>query len=662
MRLDPVQVEILNNHFGAIANEMGYIIWRTAFTAYVKETWDFAQGLVTTDGEIFAFSKDIGGAPFLGLPLGDFLKGRTFEEGDIVLCNDPYSSQGMCTHLPDLHLVKPFFYRGQLVCFMWDFIHAANVGGIVPGSAPPSTYDIFQEGVRIPPSKLFKRGQVDEEVRSFVLANTRVPHEMWGDIKALIAALNSAERRLTALADRYGIETLRIAIADVLDYAEQRARAILADIPNGRYTFVDYVEGYPGDGMPYRIELALEVNGSEVLMDFTGTDLQMPCSYNIPTDGKVHHFLTFGLVSYIRSRDPACPLNSGIVRPIRVTVPKGTLLNPHPGASCSVRYVTAERVLDVVMGALTQAGAPLIPAAGGGCVAPIMYSVLDQHTGQYKLGILQMLLGGMGGRPGRDGVHGVNFSNAFFRNGPNEMAEAELPVLVRHYGLDDRGAAAGQWRGGLGVMFEVESLGAEAVMTARCMEREHFRPWGRAGGEAGTTIASTLNPGRPDARELGKIDVLRLKRGDVVRIRMPSGGGFGKGLAREPGAVAADLCDDIITAEQAERAFDVMLRDGRIDERATAARRGERRGNPAPFSYGPEREHYERTFPQALQRLAVEWLLRHTTPVGRHLRDRLWQEIVSPALERGTPIAEEVVRNFLDEAAVPSGSTITHAA
>jgi N-methylhydantoinase B len=661
MRLDPVQVEILNNHFAAIANEMGYIIWRTAFTAYVKETWDFAQGLATTDGEIFAFSKDIGGAPFLGLPLGDFLKSLNFEEGDIVLCNDPYSTGGMCTHLPDLHLVKPFFYRGELICFLWDFIHAADVGGIVPGSAPPSTYDIFQEGVRIPPSKLFKSGRMDEEIRNFVLANTRVPHEMWGDIKALIAALHSAERRLIALADRYGVETLRRAIADVLDYGEERARAVLAGIPDGAYSFVDYIEGYPGDGMPYRIELRLELKGSEVLMDFTGTDLEMPSSYNIATDGKTHHFLTFGLVSYIRSRDPTCPLNSGVVRPVTVRVPKGTLLNPHPGASCSVRYVTAERVLDIVMGALAQAGVPLIPAAGGGCVAPIMYSVSEPRSGRYKLGILQMLLGGMGGRPGRDGVHGVDFSNAFFRNGPNETAEAELPVVVRRYGLDDRGAAAGEWRGGLGVVYEVESLAVEAVMTARCMERERFRPWGRAGGEAGTRVAATLNPGRANERELGKIDALHLKRGDVVRIRMPSGGGFGEARAREPSAVAQDLRDGIITVGDAEEAFGVVLKDGRIDENASAGRRRGRKGDQAPFSYGPERRRYEQIFPQALQRLAVEGLLCHPTAIARHLRDRLWEEIVSPALERGTPIAEESVRAFLDAAGTASDRTMSEA-
>lgn len=638
MRLDPVLVEILNHRFSAIVNEMGSIIWRTAFTAYVKETWDFTPGLVTTGGEIFAFSKEIGGAPFLGLPLRDVLESLRWEPGDVVLTNDPYSTAGMCTHLPDLHLVKPFFHEGEVVCFIWDFIHAADVGGVVPGNAPPSTYDIFQEGVRIPPSKLFKAGRLDEEVQRFLLANTRVPEHTWGDIKALLAALNSAERRLRELVTRYGVETLRDGIADVLDSAEARTRTLIAELPDGTYRFVDYIEGVPADQMPNRIALSLEVRGSEVVMDFTGTDLQMPSSYNIPTDGKTHHFLTFGLVSYVRSRDPHCPLNAGIVRPIRVRVPRGTLLNPEPYASCSVRYVTAERVMDTVMGALAQAEAPLIPAAGGGCVAPILLSILDPKTGRYRMGILQMLLGGMGGRPGLDGVDGADFGNAFFRNGPNEMAEAEMPVLVRRYAWDGPGPPPGRWRGGLGVVYEVEILAPNAVMTARCMEREIFRPWGRDGGSAGTRISSVLNPGTPREQELGKIDVLHLGPGDVVRITMPSGGGFGHPFAREPAQILRDVEDGLIAPEQAAREFGVVIRKGTVDETATRAIRQQPLSTPVTFTYGPERERYERVYPPTLQERVVAALLGYPAALRQHLRDRLWREIVKPALETETPL------------------------
>lgn len=651
MRLDPVLVEVLNNRFSAIVNEMGYIIWRTAFTAYVKETWDFTPGLVTRDGEIFAFSKDIGGAPFLGLPLRDVLGHLTFEPGDVVLTNDPYSTGGMCTHLPDLHLVKPFFWEGELVCFIWDFIHAADVGGIVPGNAPPSTSDIFQEGVRIPPSKLIKRGRLDEEVQRFLLANTRVPDATWGDVKALLAALNSAERRLGELAQRYGVGTLTAGITDVLDYAEERARAIIRDIPDGVYPFVDYIEGFPSSQMPNRIALALEVSGSDIVMDFTGTDLQMLSSYNISTYGKTHHFLTFGLVSYIRSVDAACPLNAGIVRPIRVRVPRGTLLNPEPYASCSVRYVTAERVMDVAMGALAQADVPLIPAAGGGCVAPILFSVLDPKTGRYKMGILQMLLGGMGGRPGRDGVDGVDFGNAFFRNGPNEMAEVEMPVLVRRYGWDTTRMPPGEWRGGLGVVYEVEILAPQAVMTARCMERERFRPWGRDGGDAGTLIASVLNPGTQREQVLGKIDVLHLGPGDVVRVTMPSGGGFGDPFARDPELVRREVEDELLTPEVAERDFGVVLRNGAVDLEATRKRLGQHRTNAGRFIFGEERDRYERAYPQALQAKVIAALLDYPAGIRVRLRERLWMEIVEPALEAGAPLDEAATLGRLPELA-----------
>lgn len=642
MRLDPVRLEILNNHFSAIANEMGYIIWRTAFTAYVKETWDFAQGLATRQGELFAFSKDIGGAPFLGLPLDEVISQTEFYEGDILICNDPYTGRGMCTHLPDLHLIKPLFHDGRLVCFMWNFIHAADVGGITPGSAPPSTFDIFQEGVKIPPSKLFKRGQLDPEIKAIVLANTRVPHEMWGDLKALIASLNTGERRMRDLIARYGVEVVLDGIDDVLDWGESRARAIFEELPDGRYSFSDYIEGYPTDIMPSRIELALEISGSDVLMNFTGTDVQMRSSYNIPTHGKRNHFLTFGLVTYIRSRDPTCPLNSGMVRPIQVTVPRGSLLNPEPGASCSVRFVTAERVFDVVMGALAKAGALMVPAAGGGCVAPILYSVMDPSSGQYKMGILQMLLGGMGGRSTLDGVDGADFSNGFFRNGPNEVAEAELPVLVRQYGWATDELADGEHRGGFGIVYEVESLAPDAVMTARCMERERFRPWGRFGGCPGTRIRSVMNPGTNHARELGKIDVLHLKIGEVVRIEMPSGGGYGLRELREHLLRERDARDGFIGPVTA------------VSPEASAAR--------TEFVFGPERDHYEAIFPEPLQRKLVAVLLSGPVSTRQYLRGRIWHELVKPALETGRPVSLDELLSLLDGNRSTNTATSRHVA
>ncbi|RMF85597.1 MAG: hydantoinase B/oxoprolinase family protein, partial [Nitrospinota bacterium] len=604
MQTDKVLLEILNNRFSAIVNEMGYIVYRTGFTVFVKETQDYGVGLVAPTGELFAYPQEVGVANMLGMPMEDAIATiPEYRPGDVIITNDPYTTGGMCTHLPDIHLYKPFFYKGELICFLWDFIHSSDVGGLVPGSIAPSAYDIYQEGLIIPPRKLYREGKLDQELLDMILANCRIPEQNWGDLKALLAALNTGERRLTEVIERYGVETVKQGITDLLAYGEQSARAIIADIPDGTYTFSDYVEGDVTTQIPLRIKLALTVQGSDMYLDFTGTDPQIRAAFNVPTFGKTHHWLTVGLVTFLRTKNPSIPLNKGILRPVHTTVPSGTLLNPVPPASCGIRYATAIRVIDVTFGALSQAIDDVVPAAGAGQVAIVLISMPDYQSGGYKVSVLQPMQGGSGGRPVKDGIDGGDFSAGFLRNIPTEMLEADIPILVHKYMFPDDTLPAGQFRGGLGVDFRFQVFTPHCIVTARGMERHRFRPWGRKGGSAGTRALTKVNPGTEQEQNIGIIDILKLEPYDLVQIMTPCGGGYGDPLDRDPDKVLKDVEDEFITREAAESEYGVVIRNGRVDQAQTEALRHRLQTSRIlkPFDYGSEREEYEWLWPPEVQ-------------------------------------------------------------
>jgi len=343
MGTDKVLLEVLNNRFTGIVEEMGYIIHRASFTVFVKETWDFDSALVTPDGEIFCYPRNIGVTNMLGMHMGDAIRSIPhYEPGDVVVTNDPHRTRGMCTHLPDIMMFKPIFHEGRGVCFAWCFIHSSDVGGLVPGSISPTAYDRFQEGIAIPPTKLFRAGVLNQELLDLILANVRIPDQNWGDMKALIAALTICERRMGDLLRQYGEETVRRVIRDLLDYGERRARQIFSEVPDGEYDFSDYLEGDLFSRYHVRIKVRVTVRGSEVHLDFTGTDPQLRAALNMPTYGKPNQWLVLGIVNYLRTSDRTLPLNRGILRPVGVTVPQGTVLNPLPfAASYSPRATPA---------------------------------------------------------------------------------------------------------------------------------------------------------------------------------------------------------------------------------------------------------------------------------------------------------------------------------
>ena len=639
MASDKVLLEILNNRFTGIVEEMGYVIHRASFTVFVKETWDFDSGLLTPDGAVFCYPRNIGVTNMLGIDMGPAIRTlKTLEPGDVIVTNDPHTTQGMCTHLPDIMLFKPLFANGKLLCFAWCFVHSSDVGGLVPGSIAPTAYDRFQEGLAIPPTKLVKRGELNEELLRIILANCRIPEQNWGDMKALLAALTIAERRINQVVSQYGATEVEQAISGLMAYGAQRAREILSEIPDGEYIFSDYVEADYASPYFVRIKVRVVARHGELTLDFSGTDTQVRAAMNLPTYGKPNQWIVLGIVNFLRTSDRALPLNRGILASVKVKIPEGTLLNPAPFVATGVRHTTGYRVADAVLGALSQAMPERIPAAGAGQVAIVLYSHLDPRTGGYNVNVLQPMQGGCGARPTKDGIDGVNFSAGSLRNVPTESIELEAPIIVNRYMLADQ-VAAGKYRGGSGVIFEFQSLAPNAIVTARGMDRFKLRPYGRKGAHPGSLGETLVNPSTPGESNIGKIDILKLQPGDVVRITAPGGAGYGSPLDRDPEMVLNDVANGFVSMADADEIYGVVLAGKRVDKDATVTRRKALRNSRSSedFVLGPERKSYEERLPPQVQDLVAELLAAYPAATRQYLRDRTYERIDAEAELRGGP-------------------------
>ena len=372
-----------------------------------------------------------------------------------------------------------------------------------------------------------------------------------------------------------------------MDLAEARARTLIGEIPDGDYEFCDYMEGDDAGVGMIRIKLRMAVRGSTVTLDFEGTDGQVRAALNLPTfNQRGHRQICFGLLNHFRTRDPAIPYNSGLLRPVELRIPAGSLLNPAPGAACGVRAATMFRVLDCVLGCLAQALPSAAPAAGSGAVAIVLLSVLDPLTGERKVEVAQPLNGGSGARPELDGTDGASFAGGWLRNVPNEVLEGRHAGRGRAVRLSRRLRGRRPPSRGVGIRFRLRSLAPQALMTARGLERFTFRPWGVRGGAPGTLGRVTLNPGRDDERELGKFDVLELETGDVVEFLTAGGAGYGDPRQRDRRRLDADVTDGLVGAEDA------------------AARYRDARATPGTFAFGAEREAYARRPSSAVVPLA----------------------------------------------------------
>ncbi|MCG8708397.1 hydantoinase B/oxoprolinase family protein [Brenneria sp. 4F2] len=631
MKLDPITLEILNNKLTALTEEMCHILQRTGRTLYVKETADFCCAIADTQGKFFAYPRGIGVSGFVGLDCLPTMQAvDNLQPGDVILTNDPYRSRGLATHLPDLQLLAPWFIDGRIVAWGWAFLHASDVGGRVPSSISPTNSDIFQEGLQIPPVKLVRAGEVNQDLMQILKANSRTPEANAGDIQAMLASLNAGRQRLEQIVSQHGVCDVLQAQQDLQAYAAARARQVLRRIPDGTYCFEDYLDDEAGGGLPIRLALSATFRDGRVHLDFTGSDAQVSAAINIPSHGAPHAWLTLRILALVCTLDKTVPLNAGLLAPVSLYAPPGSLVNPQFPAAVGVRHATAVRVNDVLNGMLGQALTDVMPAASGGTIIPFVVAETGHHGKEQNVQVIEPMVGGGGGRSGRDGIDGRDNSISNLANNPVEMVEAETHIEILQYALREDSAGAGQWRGGMGQQIRIRILQDDATLLARGMERMLFQPWGARGGLPGKPAGMTLNPGLDHAVALGKIDLLNVKKGDEILLQTPGGGGWGDPFARDSAAVKRDVDNQLIRVESARAQYGVVITDDGVDETATL----ECRRQPSPCSsFGAARDNWRQVFDaEALTRL--NQLLYPLSPAERR---RYRQQAFAAALRQLPP-------------------------
>lgn len=639
MSIDKVTLQIFANHAQAAADSMAFTLFRTAHSTFVKETEDFTTGLTTPDGMTFASPRDLGATWFIGLDYANAIRLiKDYRPGDICVTNDPYSGF-VCTHTPDLHMWKPIFWNDRLVAFAVSHIHNTDVGGAVPASLSRQLTEIHQEGIRIPPAKLYEEGKLNQALLDIMLTNVRMPEQNHGDLKAQIAAMNTGERKVHDMCRKFGGEIFQQGMKDLLDLGEKQARALIARIPDGDYFFADYLDEDAPGGLPVRLALTLKIKGDEAVLDFTGSDPQLLSSLNVPTGGSERHILLMVGYNYcLYSIDPSILLNGGITRPARCIIPEGTILNPKFPAAVGMRSMTCGRLQGVTIGAFQAAVPDLLPAGPAGSSAIMNVKTIDNSTGRLLMASIDPITGGAGGWSGGDGADGSGANSSFLKNTPVEINEVEVPIHVRGYGLIPDSGGAGKHRGGLGTFLEFQVFAPNTVVTARNRDRTRFAAWGANGGLPGATSAFWRNKGAPKAVDLGNTDVVALDPGDVILVAGCGGGGWGNPWERDAADVLFDVQQGKVSAASAEKHYGVVIRGDAVDAAATAVARARLAAagrSPKHFNYNDSRLAYERDWTDANYMALAELL--QTLPVHwRHfLKKRVFEEVAAmPAEER----------------------------
>lgn len=494
--MDPIQTVIMTNRFNAVVEEASATLYRTAHTTFVKLVQDFQCALATPEGEIFAYPSHSGVNAFIGLSVSGGLAGigrDNLEPGDVIITNDPFATDGMVTHLMDVSMIRPVFRDGALIALAWSFVHASDIGGAVPGSISPSFTEVFQEGLRVRPTKLYQRGELNEAIRNIFIDNSRISSELWGDFQAMIAALTSMDLRLNQLCDRYGVERVRDGMEASLALAESKARSVIRSVPNGTYAFSDYIEGM-GENDFIHINAEMTVEDDRVIFDFTGTDPQVAAALNYVTGAKAHPYTLQAFLYFIMTREPEAPRNGGLLRALEVIAPRGTIINAEFPAAGGSRVTTSTRVYDVLLGCLNAALPDGLTAAGPGMSGVIVVSARAPRGGGNRVSVINPLCGGGGGRFCTDGADGVDSRSGYLRTVPAEVIEVETVMRVRRYALVADSQAPGEWHSGAAIALDLENTGAEAVMTVRGMNRFYFQAWGARGGSCGARGSVILQP------------------------------------------------------------------------------------------------------------------------------------------------------------------------
>jgi len=546
--IDPVRLQVIWSRLHKVPQEMGVHLRRTAFSQIVKYAADFSTGFFTWDGKLI--SQGVFEPGFIGcMPtamreiLENYYPLETWEPGDMVITNDPYIGAG---HFPDVFTFEPVFVDGELTGFASTVAHHADIGGSGPGSGPIDASNWYEEGLQLPPVKLYEGGELNEALMNTILQNVRVPDEVEGDIRAQRAASQVGIDRYTELVEEYGFEEIKRYMSEILDRSEVAMRDAISEVPDGEYSFSETMDGIEE---PLDICATLKVDGDELCVDFAGTADQLDHYALNATPTIVYANVLYAVKALL---DSDTPHTDGSIKPISMELPEQSLVNPEPPAPLSKRHIICAHVVGAINGAFAQALPGKVPACGGHEYTQSFNFVPDDDGRQQIL--IDVFFGGAGARPERDGNPAVATVQNI-RNTPIETIEADYPIRIKQYELVTDSPGAGRYRGGSGTVRDHEVLRDAEVQSAA--ERFKWGTYGLEGGEWGSTGAGVINPGEEDERTFRCSERFWVEAGDVVRTHTPGGGGNGDPLERDRDAVINDVENEVVSSAAAREKYDV---------------------------------------------------------------------------------------------------------
>jgi len=573
--LDPVTLAVIQNGLIQVCNEMDLAFVRSAFSPVISEALDRSDGIYHRDDGALIAQGDLGLPVFVGtMQFGTrevIKRAKDVRPGDMYIVNDPYLGG---THLMDVRFVKPFFYKGELFSWLANTGHWPDTGGAVPGGFSANATEVEQEGLRLPPVKLFKEGVMDEEILSIILSNIRIADQRIGDIKGQAAALTVGERRLTVLLDRYGRDTVEAAIIELRARAEQQMRAKIAQIPDGTYEGQAFVDSDGVVDEPLKIAMKITKQGDGLTFDMAGSS--PPCMGPMNSVIATTKSSVYLAIKHIF---PEVPINAGTFAPLDIIEPKGTFLYaeyPRPVSGCAAEV--SQRIAEAVFNALTPAIPDLLFAAPAGTSGNFAIGGHDPKSDRsYVLYLISG--GGYGGSKDGDGISNGCSTIGISKTTPIEIVEQRYPVLIEEYALHEGSGGAGEHRGGFGVKYKVR-LRRGTARASFVMDHGRTGPQGALGGQDGGVNTVLVEQGGKAYRppHLSKDQDILIAEGDTVTVCTPGGGGFGDPYARAPERVASDVSRGYYTVDQARALYGVVIDpySHEVDAPATQAERANR--------------------------------------------------------------------------------------
>jgi N-methylhydantoinase B len=550
--MDPITEELFRNALAALGDEMVLTIYRTAYSGVLKNIMDYSAAICDRSGRLAAQGLSLPGhLCSIPVALQAVLRhyGDDIAEGDILINNDPYDG-GM--HLPDIFIFRPLFAQGRVIAYAATICHHTDVGGRVPGSNASDSTEIYAEGLRIPPLKLYQRGTPNVTLFRLIERNVRVANRVFGDIRSQLAACEIAARGMADLVRRYGADTVCALMDATMDYSERLTRHCLRQLADGEATFTDWIDDDQIDiGKPIRLVCTVRKYRDTVEVDWTGSAPQVKGAIN-----NTWSYTAAASFTAVKSVLPInMPNNDGVFRPIRVVAPEGTIMNGKLPAACAARGLTGFRAVDCCFGALAQLYPERVFAASDGGNTGLTVGGYDKELQPFIY--VDFISGAWGARPWADGLDGNTCMFANMASFSVEVTEAENPMEVLDYQFVPDSGGAGKFRGGMAQRKTWRMLADEGILQVRA-DRQTHRPYGLYGGQPGSPGRNVLNPGTEHEQVLHAKLTMTFRRGEVFRHDLPGAGGWGDPLERDLTLVAKDLRDGLVTIEGAARDYGVV--------------------------------------------------------------------------------------------------------